>query len=222
MIEKRPAMLFGTVIVLGSIWGLAETGLGMWLRTCASSYSGAIMTGTAFFFMAMAWALTRGVLGISLMVALASLFKLFDALFLSFPIKHGAIANPIFAFWMEGLAFLVVIGIFNERLRGKIAGRALFGGLSALLAVNLFPLVKFATGIPACVVPGTNYPLSLYYAPVAVLLSSLTIPLGFLFGEKLNAWASSWEPAVRWERLGYPISTSVFVACLAILGWIRH
>lgn len=222
MNQNRSAAFLGTVVVLGSVWGLSEAALGMWLRTCASSYSGTIMTGIAFFFMAGSWVLIRNVLGISLLVTIASLFKLFDALLLSLPLKHGAIANPIFAFLMEGLAFLVLAWIFNEKLRSKMAGQALFGGMAALLAVNLFPLVKFATGIPACVYPGTGYPLSLYYAPVAVLLSSVTIPLGFLVGAKIKALEFKWEKAYRVEKLGYLVSPAILILCLVIIGWIRH
>jgi len=61
--------------------------------------------------------------------------------------------------------------------------------MSALVAVNLFPLVKFATGLPACVVPGTQYPLALYYAPWAIAISAITCPLGMMLGEKFSTVA---------------------------------
>jgi len=140
---------------------------------------------------------------------------------LSLPVRHGAISNPIFAFFMEGLAFLILILIFSGKLRQKIVGKALFGGVAALLAVNLFPLVKFATGIPACVVPGTGFPLSLYYAPLAVLLSSISVPLGFFAGEKIKGLELKWEglyPGKRWE---YILSPATLLLCLAIITFIR-
>lgn len=56
------------------------------------------------------------------------------------------------------------------------------------MAVNLFPAVGYFTGIPACVMPGTQYPLALYYAPVAVSLAAVSYPLGMALGERL-AWA---------------------------------
>jgi len=177
----------GLILVLGSVWGFSEAGLGMGLRSCASFVSGAIMTGVALFFIAATWASTRKLLGIVLLIFIASLFKLFDAFLLSLPVLHGAVANPIFAFIMEGAAFVLLLFVFSQKLREKAAGQALMGAMAALVAVNLFPLVKFATGIPACVVPGTGYPLSLYYAPLAVALSFVTVPAGLWVGERMES-----------------------------------
>jgi hypothetical protein len=179
------------------------------------------MTGVALFFMAGAWVLSRRMVSIALLVLIASIFKLFDAFFLSLPIRHGAVANPIFAFVMEGVAFLVLIWIFNEKLRQKTAGQALFGGLAALLAVNLFPLVKHATGIPACVVPGTGYPLSLYYAPLAVLISAISVPLGFFVGSKIKNIEAKLEHIYQGTRLGFLISPATLAVCLTIIALIR-
>ena len=211
----------GMVIMLGAVWGLSEAALGMGLRSCASFLSGSIMTGVALFFIAACWVLTRNILGIALLVVVASLFKMFDALLLSLPIQHGAVANPIFAFFMEGIAFLVLISIFNEKLKQKIGGQALLGGMAALLAVNLFPLVKYATGIPACVVAGTGYPLSLYYAPVAVFLSFVTVPLGLMVGAKSKVLEAKFEGAKRGKKLRYLASSATLILCLAIIALIR-
>lgn len=178
----------GWVIVLGSVWGVSEAALGMGLRSCASFVSGSVMTGFALFFIAAAWAIARSVSGVGILVLVACAFKMFDALLLSLPVLHGAVGNPIFAFFMEGAAFLFLVAVFNESLREKAYGRAVLGGLGALVAVNLFPLVKFATGVPACVVSGTGYPLALYYAPLAVAFSLVTVPAGFWIGEKAGSW----------------------------------
>ena len=51
---------WAAVLVLGSLWGLSEAALGMSLRQCASTVSGSVMTGAAFFFLAAAWALSPG------------------------------------------------------------------------------------------------------------------------------------------------------------------
>lgn len=211
----------GIVVILGSIWGFSEAALGMSLRGCASLYSGAVMTGVALFFMASCWRLTRKSLNVLLLVLIASVFKMFDALLLSFPLKHGAIGNPIFAFFMEGAAFLVLIFVFNEKLRQKIEGQAILGGMTALLAVNLFPLVKFATGVPACVFPGTSYPLSLYYAPVAVILSSVTVPLGLWAGAKIEIVETKYKELSQGKKFRYIVSPAVFILCLAIMALIR-
>lgn len=221
MDRKFPKSYLGFVIAFGAIWGLSEAALGMGLRSCASLFSGSIMTGVALFFIASGWFLTRNILSIGLLIVVTSLFKLFDALLLSLPVQHGAVANPIFAFFMEGIAFLILISIFNEKLKQKSGGQALMGGMAALLAVNFFPLVKYVTGIPACVVAGTGYPLSLYYAPLAVALSSLTVPLGALVGVKVKTFETRLIYSHKTRKLSYLFSPTTLILCLVIITLIR-
>jgi len=221
MDRNNPRAYLGVVFMLGAVWGLSEAGLGMGLRSCASFLSGSIMTGIALFFIASAWILTRSILGIGLLIVITSLFKMFDALLLSLPLQHGAVANPIFAFLTEGAAFLVLIFIFEEKLKQKSGGQALMGGMAALLAVNLFPLVKYATGIPACIFPGTGYPLALYYSPIAFFLSSLTVPLGIWVGIKVKALETKLEEANLRRKVSYLASPATIILCLAIMALIR-
>ncbi len=211
----------GIVVMLGSVWGLSEAVLGMGLRTCSSLVSGSLMTGVALFFITAGFVVTGRVIGVALLIIIASLFKMFDALLLSLPIQHGAIGNPIFAFFMEGFAFLVIVTIVKETLKQKKAGQAIMGGGSAFVAVGLFPLVKFATGIPACVYPGTGIPLSIYFAPLAVALSIFTVPLGFLAGEKLRATAAEFEMTSQRKTPRRIVTPATLILCLAIVVFIR-
>jgi hypothetical protein len=59
-----------------------------------------------------------------------------------------------------------------------------------LIAAAAFPLVKFASGIPACLVPGSSIPAAWAYAPLAVGLSMLAVPLGFKTAYKTKGFAS--------------------------------
>jgi hypothetical protein len=177
---------WGPILALGSFWGLTEAALGLFLRQCASTVSGSVMTGTALFFLAAAWALSPRLRTLAAMAGLAAGFKLLDALLLGLPVLHGAVANPLFAIAVEGAAFALLIGVVSRSITAKAPGQALTGGLAALVSVNLFPLVKLVTGVAPCVT-GTSYPLSLYYAPIAVALAALTVPLGLRAGAALAA-----------------------------------
>lgn len=221
MDKKISGHHLGIVVMLGAVWGLSEAALGMWLRSCASAMSGSIMTGVALFFIAAAWIISQSWRGVALIVVMATLFKLFDALLLSLPILHGAVANPIFAFIMEGAAFLIIVSLLKERLSKNSTSQAMTGGLSALVAVNLFPLVKFATGIPACVVAGTGYPLSLYYAYIAVALSFVTVPLGIMAGEKMRTLEGGFVSVWGTKKLRFIASPATVVICLVIILLIR-
>jgi len=219
--RNNPKSYLGMIVVLGSLWGLSEAALGMGLRSCAAFVSGSIMTGVALFFMAAGWVVSRRILGVFLLVVLASFFKMFDALLLSLPLRHGAIGNPIFAFFMEAIAFIILVYVVTEKIIRKPAGQALLGGIAAVLAVNLFPLVKYATGVPACVAPGTGYPLSLYYIHFAVLVSLVTVPLGFWVGAKIEAIEIHLLKAQAMRRLNYILFPAVLILCLALVTLLR-
>ncbi|MEE8605514.1 MAG: hypothetical protein V3S65_09075 [Candidatus Aminicenantaceae bacterium] len=221
MDKKLAGHHLGIVVILGAVWGLSEAALGMGLRSCASAMSGSIMTGVALFFIAACWAISQSWRGVALLVIIASLFKLFDALLLSLPVLHGAVANPIFAFIMEGVAFLIIVSFVKDKLSKKTTSQALTGGLSALAAVNLFPLVKFATGIPACVAAGTGYPLSLYYAYIAVALSLVTVPLGIIVGEKMKSLETGLIKALGKKKYSFIASPAAIIICLIIILLMR-
>lgn len=203
---------WGPILVLGGLWGLSEAALGMHLRVCASTVSGSLMTGAALFFLAAAWTVSPRVRTAAAMVAVAASFKLLDALLLGLPVLHGAIGNPIFAIVMEGAAFVLIATVVSRSLAGQAVGQGAIGALSALVAVNLFPLVKYATGVSACVT-GTSYPLSLYYAPIAVALSALTVPLGVRTGAALRAF----EPVAWRLRWLSPAALALSFGALALL-----
>jgi len=199
MEERSGRRNVGTVILLGAVWGLSECLLGAGLHACASSISGSVMTGGTFFFIAAAWAVDRKAVSAALIVGTAVLFKMFDALLLSLPLNNGAVANPVFAFILEGSAFIVLAIILKEAWKLRTAGRAFWGGAAAILSAAAFPLVKFATGTAACLVPGTTTPLAWYYAVPAVGISLLTVPLGLRAGERMRdevKWAGLRAPAI--------------------------
>ncbi len=206
---------------MGSIWGLSEVALGMGLRACAASLSGSVMTGVALFFIAAGWAATKRWFVPVLIVLIASFFKLFDALILALPVIHGAIANPVFAFWMEVFAFILLVAVFGRQGFRKRYGRIWLGGGSALIAVSMFPLVKFATTIPACVYPGTSVPLSIMFSPVAIIFSAITVPLGFYVAERITEDSTGFSLIFRGKAISYLISPTTLVVCLALVFLFR-
>ena len=176
---------------------------------------------TALLFIAASWIISKRILGVALLIVVASLIKMFYALLLGYPILHGAIANPIFAFIAEGAAFVLLVMILRDKMTQGPKGQALTGGMAALLAANLFPLVRFATGIPACVVPGTGYPLSLYYVHYAVLISLVTVPVGFWIGTKIEESLISSASTEAARKFNTIFSPTVVAICLMIIVLIR-
>ena len=209
------------IIMLGSVWGLSEAGLGIALKSCASMASGSIMTSVALFFIAASWAIIRRILGVILLVAIACSFKIFDALLLSLPLSHGAIANPIFAFITQGFGFIVFISLLQRFFRQDRNKHIATGGASAAFSAGIFPLVKFVTGNPACVYPGTTIPLAIVFAPLAILLSCISVPLGFLAAGKLSAVSATYSIKSSKTALNFIVSPSTLVFCLILVALFR-
>jgi hypothetical protein len=211
----------GVLIAAGSIWGLAEAGVGMYMRgMCARTITGSVMTGLAILFISLGMAYSRKILGAAIVLGVAIVFKLLDAHLLHLPILHGAVINPVFGFATETMAFVFLFMVLGAHLRARGYGRIVLGGLSALVAVNLFPLVGYVTTIPACVYPGTAYPLSLYYAPIAVAISAVTCPLGMELGERLASLErqEGWVKKPILARASFP---ALAVSALAVMIMLR-
>jgi hypothetical protein len=220
MTPESRRLPLGTLVALGSVWGLSEAGLGLALETCAKAISGSVMTGIALFFISAAWARTKRVAGPALVTAIALAFKLLDAVWLGLPVKHGAVANPMFAFVTEAAAFVIIAPLIAETWRSRPSGRAALGGLSALAAVNVFPLAGFVTGVPACVM-SSGIPQSLAYAHIAVAVAALTVPLGFLAAAKIEAYEGRLAAAPNAGTLRWLAPAAAAVLCLAAQGLIR-
>jgi len=205
----------GYIVLLGSVWGLAECALGIGLKACASSISGSVMTAAALFFVSAAWAAGRKARNIALLIAVAVSFKMFDSVLLGLPLRSSAVSHPAFAFVLEGAGFLAV-GAILPRLSAGFPGRGFaWGGASALIAASAFPLVKFATGVPACVVPGSSIPTAWAYAPLAAGLAMLAVPLGLKTASKAAGFVAA---GASWRiPAGVILSLALMIAVRAII-----
>jgi len=211
----------GLIVAIGSVWGLTEFAFGMGLQKCATLHTGAILTGIAFFWLSFIWSITRKVLPILIIVGIAILFKFMDALLLPVAWNHGSILNPIFAFFTLMLGFLLFSSLFRKRFSSSLLSRVMVGAGAALVATAMFPLVKFASGTAACLYLNTNIPLAIYTAPVAIIISMLTVPFGFIVagwytGKILENQTT--HPASLMARLWSP---AVVICCLLIITLIR-
>jgi len=215
MPQKKFLSAVGLIVVLGSAWGIAEAGLGLALNACAKLVSGSIMTGVAVFFLASARLRARSARGPLLAASLALGFKLFDAALLGLPLRHGAVANPMFAFVVEAAAVILFFAVLGRTAEAGVRGRALLGGCAAGLSALAFPLVNLATGVPACLVPGSAVPLSVAFAPLAIAAGAGAVPLAFAFMRRAEGW--TWDRRPGW-RLAVPAAAALLgLAALTLL-----
>jgi hypothetical protein len=209
------------LITAAALWGVAEAIVGMFLRgSCARTITGSLMTGVALFFCSLGISYMRKTWSPFIMLTIVILFKSLDAFLLHLPFKHGAVANPVFAFITEVCAIIFVVSIVSKKLQHTLYGKSLVGGLSALVAINLFPLVKYFSGIPACVYPGTQYPLALYFAPISIGISLITVPLGFIVGEQLYVFARK-QVLSKKPRIVWLSANSLTIISFAVMIFLR-
>lgn len=221
MDKKKISSSFGIILAAGSVWGLVEFGAGLGLQKCATLITGAVLTGLSFFWLSFIWSTVRRLVPILIIVCIAMLFKWLDALLLQVAWNHGSVLNPMFAFFTAMIGFIVFIGLFRKRFSQNLLTRILVGGGAALAAMCLFPLVKFATGSAACTYAATNIPLSVYTAPIAMVIAMFTVPLGY----RAAAWYQSEDRRISQTRpstiLSRLWSPAVFIACVVIIVMVR-
>lgn len=212
---------FGIILAIGSVWGLVEFGAGLGLQKCAALMTGAILTGLSFFWLSLIWSISKRLLPVLLIVAIAMAFKWLDALLLQVAWNHGSVMNPMFAFFTAMTGFIILIILFKKGFSKNLRNRILIGGGAALIATALFPLVKFATGSPACTYAATNIPLAVYTAPIAILIAMITVPLG----HRTAMWISREElpakPAWPSTLISGLWSPALFLACVIIIIAVR-
>jgi len=192
----------------------------MGLQKCAALFTGAILTGIAFFWVSFIWSVTRKLLPVLIIVGMAILFKLFDALLLPVAWNHGSILNPAYAFMTLLVGFSLLILLFKKQFSSKLVNRILVGAGAAIIATAMFPLVRFVTGSAACLYASTNIPLAIYTAPVAIAISMITVPLGYL--------AAGWYTGRVMENIQtHPSlltrlwSPALLITCILIIAMIR-
>jgi len=210
----------GIILAVGSVWGLTEFVAGMGLQKCASLYTGAILTGMAFFWVSFAWSLTRKLLPVLLIVGMAILFKLLDAALLPVAWNHGSILNPAYAIVTILIGFSLLILLFKNQFSKKLLHRILLGAGAALIATAMFPLVRFATGSAACFYASTNIPLAIYTAPVAILISMLTVPLGYQAAVRYAGRARE-KSSLKTSLISSLWSPAIVICCILIITLIR-
>lgn len=214
--QRRSAAALPLLVMLGCLWGVQEAVAGAYLRgTCARMFSGSLLMGGAFFFLASAYVVSGRLLPLLLLPVITSGFRVYAALLTGTSLLTMAVANPIYAFFTETLALMLILALLRGRWTGNVKGRAAVGALCAVGGAGLFPAVGTFTGISACVVPGTSLPLALYGLPVAAALSALTVPLGFAVGTWLEQ--ATTRPVTGKVPLSWKVSVLVSVLCFMVI-----
>jgi hypothetical protein len=212
---------FGIILAVGSAWGLVEFGAGLGLQKCATLMTGAILTGLSFFWLSLIWTVSKRLVPVLMIMAIAMAFKWLDAMLLHVSWNHGSVLNPMFAFFTAMAGFIILIAQFKKGFLKSLINRILIGGGAAIIATAMFPLVKFATGIPACTYAATNIPLAIYTAPVAILIAIITVPLGYKAAIWLNDEARKGDPVRPATLISRLWSPALFVASVIIIIAVR-
>ncbi len=196
----------GISVLLGSVWGLLECGLGIGLKACASSISRLGDDGGGLVFHRRGLGAPGRKRSTSRSSSLSrSAFKMFDALLLGLPIGSSAVVHPAFAFVLEGAALVGLGTLVVRYLWRSRMSRVFWGGASAFVAAAAFPAGQIRFGDAGLRGSRERDPSGLGLHAAGHGLSMLTVPLGIGASEKSLGFAA--RPAG-----GFP--AAVILACV--------
>lgn len=174
-------------IAIGFAWGLSEAVVRLSTRAaCPTGVIGSALTGTALLFFFFGRGVGLRPFSLILTALAAAALKVGSSLAVGVPLRHAAIWNPVFAYFLEMTAFLFVIAAMGGWVGQRLLRTAFTGGSAALVAALAFPLSGAVTGFPVCTMPGSDLPVSWAHAPVAVVLAMAASPLGMMAGNALR------------------------------------
>ena len=209
------SLSFRFLLVLGLAWALVEVAFGSVLKAgCPRGMTGSVLTGTAMLFISAAWH-TRARAAVLVPLALAVVGKAVGAAALGRPVLGGAVLNPGYAYVMEVVALVAVVGLVGQRRMARLPAAALAGAGAGLAAPLLFLPVGMFTGAKACTHAATGLPLAVVYAPLAVAISAVTVPLGRTLALRVQAWIRADRPYR--VRPGVALNLASAVALLALI-----
>jgi hypothetical protein len=124
----------------------------------------------------------------------------------------------MFAFLTEAAAVILFFSFLGKTAGSGVRGRVFLGAGAAGLSALVFPLAHLATGIPACLLPGTAIPLSIAFAPLAMAAGALAVPLAFAFIHRAEGWAWDGRSGLR---IAIP-AAAVFLglAAVVLIHWV--
>lgn len=135
------------LIVVGSIWGLAEMTLGGFLHAIHFPQKGAIMGGLAVSLMAIFYTLTGKPSLVPLLGVIAASFKPFSAIIFGMPVLSPFVVNPAIAIIMEALAFGGVVVALRGTINRYLFARAGAGILAGFLGYVFYAVFASIFGM---------------------------------------------------------------------------
>jgi hypothetical protein len=145
LVRNSPVAL--SIIVIGSIWGLAEATLGGFLHTIHFTGTGAVMGSIAIALMTIFITASRKPLLVPLLGVIAASFKPFSALIFGQPVFSAYVVNPATAIIMEAVAFAIVATIFQRLMERRLAAKIGTGFLAGFSGLALYTLVASIFGM---------------------------------------------------------------------------
>ncbi len=176
----------GQALAIGALWGTVEIFGGAALKKVGlAPVTGSILAALTSFFLAISIFATERYHFYFITLLVAAIFRIVNSVTWHLPAMHSGFGNPVFGMASEALALFALLVLFRKSIRrGSI--QSLVGATYALVAGLAFPAVKIFTGIPACVYKNIPIPLSIIYAPLAMVLALFLFPLGSTFGLQIK------------------------------------
>jgi len=184
--DHHERLSLGFLIFFGIAWGVWEVVLaGTFKTTISRPLLGAILAGTAFFFLSAAAHSGQPRHALLLMFPLAGFTRLAAATWVTGGEIPASISGPLAAYLMQILVFLGLLTLFADRIGLSETGALKVGAAAGLIAAWLYPVFSAVMGHSACCIAGTSLPASIAYTPFTVPAAALSCRLGREIGLRL-------------------------------------
>ncbi|MBN2572002.1 MAG: hypothetical protein JXA68_07730 [Ignavibacteriales bacterium] len=213
--KNQKSIYFSLLIAIGCFWGFTEFLIGTALKEqIPNNAIGSILIGLSFFFLAVSILLRKKLIDVIIPLGICIILKLVGTILIGKSIFNSSIVNPIVALILEAGIFVLLYLIFFNKGNISLSKKMLIGAAAGLLVSFLFPLLQHATQLPICIKAGTTTPLSIYYAPISIVIGAIALPAGIYLNKSLKNFVHS--------RQLIPISLglNLFSIVLVILSFL--
>jgi hypothetical protein len=216
-VKTRARDILLTLILIGSVWGLLEVGLGGAMRAGNIPYKGDFLTGLGIGLMAFAFAVYRKPLMLIGIAAVAVMVRQ-----TAIPILHLTTickANSCLAVMLGGGALAGSVGLVGRRIGSSKAARVAAGLSAGLVAGAAFYYIGMRVA-PCRYLLSFNRPggFVAWMGAEGFIwggLGAVFFPVGYLAGERLKARILGWRVA---RPLFYYAGSGVVIALCWIVG----
>jgi hypothetical protein len=229
--QKQFWKLIGEIIIFGSIWGLLDALSASTLVAHAAPFLRGKQVCTC--------ALVNGFFGLFILTVayrihnnwqmyfgigfVSALFKILNLFILTLPNVNGnvvyqPVVNPALSALATSIVFTVIVMSTPKLLESGLIARIALGAIAgALVSIGFIYLAFYVSRTPPLIVASPTEFILSFHTPTLVIIGTISLPLGYMIGNKLQLIERSYFEMKAWIR--YTGTLGIFMICSFTSAW---